>query len=175
MAIPQISIRSLVFTVSLIAGDCAALRMGLDNSAPYGLMVGLFTILPMSNILAVACYRSLASRTPGRPFFLGFGLSGAAAMLACFYYSMMVDGRKLHDINFHFAKFFNIVNYFIQRHVIYLRDNNIRKIYYAILNITLLVLLTLTPQMFVALSGGWIARRYAARSKPIISSSPPVR
>ena len=175
MSIPRISIRSLVFTVSLVAGDCAALRMSLSESAPYGLMFGMFAILPMSNILAVACYRCLAGRRLGRPFFLGFGSSGAAAMLVCFYFCMMVDARRLHDINFYFAKIFNTVNLFIQRYVIYFKDNNIRQVYYAILNISLLFLLTITAQMFVALCGGWLARRYAARSRAIIPSPPPAQ
>ena len=148
----------------LIAGDCAALRMSLGDSAPYGLMVGMFTILPMSNILAIACYRSLAGRTSGRPFFLGFGLSGVLAMLACFNFCLMVEAKQLHSINFQFAVIISNTDFFIQRYIVCFRNNDIRNLYYLILNISLLFSMTTMPQMFVALSGGWIARRYAKAS-----------
>lgn len=175
MLIPRISIRSLVFAVLLIAGDCAALRLGLGGPAPYGLMVGILAILPMSNIVAVACYRGLAARTSGRAFLLGFGLSGAVAVLACFYFCLIVEASELHRINSRFANLFNILNIFIQRYIIYFRDSNTREIYHAVLNLSLLAFLTLTPQMFVALSGGWLARRYAARLRPTISRPSPTR
>ena len=175
MTIRRISIRSLVFAVLLVAGDCAALRLGLGGPTPYGLMVGILAILPMSNILAVACYRSLAARSSGRPFFLGFGLSGALAVLACFYFCMMIDAVELHRINLRFAHMFRISDGFIQKHIIYFKNNNARDIYHGVLNITLLSLLTITPQVLVALSGGWLFRRCAAKTGPTISGQPSTR
>jgi hypothetical protein len=166
MPIPQVSIRSLVCSVLLIAGDCAAVRMGLAGSAPLGLTIGILAILPMSNILAVASYRGLASRGSRRPFLLGFGSAGATVMLMCFYAFLMTDAACLHRLNVQFAGIFDLANRFTQRHIIYFRDNDSRNLYYAVLNVALLLLLTTTPQLLVALFGGWIARQCVSRPSP---------
>jgi hypothetical protein len=178
MPIPQVSILSLSFGVLLIAGNCAALRMILGGYAPHGLVVGVFSILPMSNILAVACYRSLTRRTSRGPFLLGFGLSGALAILVCFHFCMTADERWFLAFNSWFVSKFARINRLLGRVAYFVDcfDNAfLKNAYYAVLNLSLLFSLTALPQLLVALSGGWIARRYAARSRPTIPSLPPSR
>jgi hypothetical protein len=77
MSTPQFSIRSTMFAVLLAAANCALLPLAFVHYAPMGLVFGVFGIFPMANILAIACYRNLSRRTAGRPFFLGFALTGS--------------------------------------------------------------------------------------------------
>jgi hypothetical protein len=144
----------MLFGVLLVAGNCAVLR------GPYtsGLFLGTFSVLPMSNILAVACYRKLSCKSPVSPFFIGFGLSGAMAILIWFNFWLMVDegwytpalrrfGLGLdHGINSYTKRF------------------SVNVIIFWLFSIFGFLLSGMLPQMMVAMTGGWIVRRYSARS-----------
>jgi len=167
MSLPRLSIRAMLFGVLLVAGNCAALRL-LGSYAPLGLGLGIYSSMPMSNIVAVAFYRALTSRTPRRPFLVGFGLSGALAVLLCFNLFLIADERQLADfLNWYIDKFVNYVQSFATI------TNRSCTIFSLLVNLILFVCLSVLLQMLVALSGGWIARRFAARSRPIVSSPPP--
>jgi hypothetical protein len=96
MSLPRSSVRSLLLGVFLVAGNCAALRW-LGGHAPLGLRLGILSAMPMSNLLAVASYRASTRRTPRRPFLVGFGSSGALAVLLCFNLFLMADGKQLSE------------------------------------------------------------------------------
>jgi hypothetical protein len=104
MALPQVSIRAILFAVILVAADCASLRLVIGSYAPYGLVFGLLGILPMANVLAIACYRSLSRRTTRQPFFVGFALSGALAVLVWFNLCLGADEKRLAALNAWLAK-----------------------------------------------------------------------
>jgi hypothetical protein len=156
MSLPRFSIRAMLFGVLLVAGNCAALR--LRGSYPsLGLGLGIYSAMPMSNILAIAFYRAFTRRTPRRPFLVGFGLSGALAVLLCFNLLLMDDERQLSA--------------FLNWHI----DNVVKDIYLftTLSKITCTILCQLVIlfificssvllQTLVALSGGWIARHAAA-------------
>jgi hypothetical protein len=56
-----------------------------------GLVLGVFSVFPMLNILAVTSYLKLTRKAPGGPFFVGFGLSRATAIVVWFSFWMMAD------------------------------------------------------------------------------------
>ena len=91
MSIPQFSIRSTMFAVLLVAANCALLPSVFVGYPPVGLGCGVFGILPMANILAITCYRNLSRRTAGRPFFVGFALTGALLVVGWFNVCMRAD------------------------------------------------------------------------------------
>lgn len=70
MSLPRMSIRAILFGVLLIAVNCAALRL-VGGYASCGLVFGVFSILPMSNILAVACYDRKDTHCKPNPVPLG--------------------------------------------------------------------------------------------------------
>jgi hypothetical protein len=167
MSLPRFSIRAMIFAVFLVAADLAALGL-IGPYALDGLRFGLLSILPMSNILAVASYRASTRRTPGRAFLIGFVLAGALAVLIWFHLFLMADERRLVAmLNWYAETLVDNVRYYITTN----------KIFYVIvcliISLILFVSLSVLPQMVVALSGGWIARRYAARSRSSVASLPP--
>jgi len=88
-----------MFAVLLAAANCALLLSGFQPGAPLGLVFGVLGILPMANILAIACYRNLSRRTAGRAFFVGFGLTGALLVLVWFNVCMTADEKRLRAFN----------------------------------------------------------------------------
>jgi hypothetical protein len=167
------SIRAMLFGVLFIAGNCAALRLVIRGYPPLGLVFGVFFIVPMSNILAVACYRSLTRRTSARPFFVGFELSGALAILVCFNFCLTADEKRLMAMNAWLSSTLETI-YLFENTNLNFGNLFINMLCYSII-FSVFVSLTALPQMLVALTGGWIARRYAAISNPTIPSVPASR
>jgi hypothetical protein len=83
----------------LVAANCALLPSVFVPYAPVGLACGVFGILPMANILAITCYRNLSRRTAGRPFFVGFALTGALFVVGWFNFCMTADEKRLTAFN----------------------------------------------------------------------------
>src|SRR4051812_39433397 len=98
MVFPQLSVRTILLVVSLIAADCAALRAIAGGSVHVRVVVGLFGILPMSNILAIASYRYLSRHAISQPYFLGFGSSGAVAILIYLLFCLTADEERLMSL-----------------------------------------------------------------------------
>jgi hypothetical protein len=173
MPLPRMSIRGVLFGAFLIAGDCATLRL-LGGYARIGLVFGVLSVLPMANVLAVACYRSLARRASGEPFFVGFGVSGALLILVWFNLCLTADEKQLTAINAWFASI--LENIEVLADIGSSIENQTAKMcYYAVVNIFAFALLTAVPQLLVALSCGWLARRYAGKSRFAIPSAAPAQ
>ncbi len=172
MSLPRLSIRAMLFGVLLVAGNCAALRL-LGRGALVGLIFGIFSVLPMSNILAVACYRRLTRKSPVGPFFIGFSLSGAMAILIWFNFWLMADERWLTSALKGFERGLDkSIGYFT--YYTFNIDKNLIKIpYYIIVFVSAFVLSGTLPQMILASTGGRIARRYLAKSSTTSPGSRP--
>jgi hypothetical protein len=164
MSIARFSIRSVIFAVFLVAANCALL-MPISGYCPLGFLYGVFGMLPMANILAIACYRNLSRGTAGRPFFAGFALTGwllvvvwfnvciTAAEYRLFAFNVWMnqtvwDTPFLHDIA-------NSIDIAIPRNLFFL-----------IVYLSFFGLLTTGPQLLLALFVGWVARRLTAALNP---------
>jgi hypothetical protein len=158
MSLLRLSIRAMFFGVLLVAGNCAAWRL-LLGYPPAALALGIFSVMPMSNILAVAVYRASTRRSLGQPFLIGFVLAGALAVLIWFHLSLMAEERQLTAmLNWYSKILVDNVRYYVTTN---------QKLYITIcliISVLLFASLSVLPQMLVAMSGGWIARRYAKTS-----------
>lgn len=164
MSMARFSIRSILFAVFLVAADCALLTP-ISGYCPLGYVFGVFGVLPMTNILAIACYRNLSRRTAGRPFFAGFTLTGLILVVAWFNVCMTADEYRLMKFNHWMNRairgisflhdFANAIDIAIPRELIFL-----------IVYLSFFALLTAGPQLLLALFVGWVARRFTAALSP---------
>lgn len=173
MPLPRMSIRGILFGACLIAGDCATLRL-LGGYPQIGLVFGVLSVLPMANVLAVACYRRLARCASGEPFFVGFGLSGALLILVWFNLSLTADEQQLTALNAWFAAILESIDVLADIGSS-IENQAVKMCYYGVVNISAFCLLTAVPQLLVALSCGWLARRYAGKSSFAIPSAAPAQ
>jgi hypothetical protein len=174
MSVPQFSVRSTSFAVLLIAADCALLRLVIGGYPPMGLVFGVFGILPMANILAIACYKNLSRRTAGRPFFVGFGVSGTLLVLVWFNVCMTADEKRLTAFNNWMNRTVKDIAsvHDIARSIEIIIDPGL---YYATVYVFFFTLLTTLPQLLLALFAGWVARRFRAAVRPGLPSAPQSR
>jgi hypothetical protein len=141
--------------VPLVAVDCAASRTVVGGYAAPGLVVGVYGILPMSNLLAVACDRNASRHTTGRPFFLGFGLTGVLAIVVYFNLCLTADDQRV----------LVVITWIENRQLLRDFESSISSgsigaiCHYAIMVLSVAGLTTL-PLMVLSLSDGWIARRF---------------
>jgi hypothetical protein len=160
MSIARFSIRSIAFVVFLVAANCALL-MPISGYCPLGYLFGVFGMLPMANILAVACYRNLSRRTARRPFFAGFALTGALSVVLWFNVCMAADEYRLTAFNtwmsrtiFEISFLHDIAN---SINIAFAHD-----LFFLIVYLSFLTLLTTVPQLLLAVFAGWVARRFFA-------------
>ena len=121
----------------------------------------------MSNILAVVCYRRLTRKPRVGPFFIGFVFSGAMAILVWFNFWLMADEGWL-------ASTLLRISLDLVRNLEYYTSNNsiIIAVHHVVFNLAFILSGTL-PQMMVAIAGGWIARRYVAKTSTTSPGSQP--
>ena len=170
MSIARFSIRSVIFAVFLVAANLALL-MPISGYCPLGYLFGVFGMLPMANILAIACYRKLSRRTAVRPFFTGFGLTAAFLVVLWFNLCMTADENQLTAFNRWMNR--TILDISFLHDVANLIDIRIlRDLFSLIMYLSLFTLLTAVPQLLLALSGGWVARRLTAALNPTPPSVP---
>jgi hypothetical protein len=160
MSIPQFSIRSIIFAVFLVAANCALLTP-ISGYCPLGFLFGVVGVLPMANILAIACYRNLSRRTLGRPFFAGFALTGALLVVVWFNVCMTADENRLTAFNRWMNR--TVLGISFLHDIAYSIDIAIlRDLFFLIVYVSFFTLLTAVPQLLLALFGGWVARRFTA-------------
>jgi hypothetical protein len=159
MPLPRLSIRAILFVVLLVAADLTAFRIVVSGYATPGLVVGVFGILPVSNLLAIVAYRNLSRTSMGRPFFVGFASSGVLAILVYFYLCLTVDDRRLMSFMLWVARAVEDL-----RLVKYLGSNlssgTSRLSYHHAVKLLSFAALTTFPMVILALFGGWIARSF---------------
>jgi hypothetical protein len=160
----QISLRSILFGILLVAADCAALRFALGDRT-YGLVFGIFGILPMANILAIACYRSLSRRMAARPSFVGFVSSGAIAILLWFNWCLSAEERRLGAFGTWMNQTLRSIP-FVYDISNYIDNQFARALYLGFVHLFFLASMTALPQLFLAVLGGWVARRLAPVLNP---------
>jgi hypothetical protein len=160
--IPRVSMRASLFVVFLIAANCAASRLVFGGHARQGLVFGLFGIWPMANVLAVACYRGLSSGRVGRPFFLGFGLCGALAIIGWLNFCLLADEAVFLGFSIWMAQTLEGLP-FVLAFVAWCPYPAVAMALGAVLTVAFCCLLTAVPQMLLALCGGWVAERLSRR------------
>lgn len=165
MSLPRLSIRSILFAILLLAVDFAALRAMVAGSA-FGLTFGILSILPMVDVLAVACYRrlTLTANKPVRPSFAGFGLMGSMAVLLWLNYWLMADGGQWMSMLKRFETQADRVILF------YSRNKGVNIIFYLTMTVVFHLATGFLPQLTIALTGGWITRQYSNKATTICSS-----
>jgi hypothetical protein len=160
----------MLFAVFLVAANFALLTP-ISGNCPLGFLFGVFGMLPMFNILVIACYRNLSRRTAGRPFFAGFALSGAILVVVWFNGCMTVNENRLGDFNAWINRTIHGISFL--HHVADSMDIAIpRNLFFLIVYMTFFTLLTLVPQLLLSLFVGWIARRFTAARNPTPPSVP---
>jgi hypothetical protein len=164
MSIARFSLRSVIFAVFLVAANCALLTP-ISGYCPLGFLFGVFGVLPMANILAIASYRNLSRRTAGRPFFAGFALTGALLVVVWFNVCMTAPEYRLFAFNTWMNQVLSDISF--------LHDiaNSIdiaiaHDLVFLIAYLSFFTLLTAVPQLLLALFIGWVARRFTAALNP---------
>jgi hypothetical protein len=168
----RFSIRTLIFVVFLVAANLALL-MPISGYCPLGFVFGVFGMIPMANILAIACYRKLSRRTAGRPFFAGFALTGAILVVVWFNICITADEHRLTA----FKNWMNRTIFGISflHDIAYSIDISIaRDLLFLIAYLSLFTLLTVVPQLLLSLFVGWAAGRFSAALNPNPPSAPHV-
>ncbi len=161
MSIPQFSIRSIMFAVVLVAANCAVVPSVFVLYAPLGFIFGVFGILPMANILAIACYRNLSRRTAGRAFFVGFAVTGALVVVVWFNVCMTANENRLVAFNIWMNRTVKELP-FVQDVASLIGSTLGSNIYNFIIYLLFFILLTTLPQLLLALMAGCVARRFTA-------------
>lgn len=154
MSSPRLSVRSILFGVLLIAVNLAAVR-AIVEGASFGLTFGLFSTLPMANLLAMCCYRKFTSETVG-PSFASFAVLGILSILGWLNFWLTTDARWWMSSLKRVESQIDVVLPMVTR------DPGISIATYSILIVLFHLLAGFLPQLLIALSGGWLARRYAA-------------
>ena len=90
MSIPRISIRVMLLGIVWIAVECSIFQWVLGTHSQE-IVMGTFGDYLMFHFLAYIIYRNYWRRAMGQPFFTGFVLSGASAMLVWFYFCLFAD------------------------------------------------------------------------------------
>jgi hypothetical protein len=164
MSIARFSIRSIIFAVFLAAANCAFL-MPISGYCPLGYLFGIFGVLPMANILAIACYRNLARRRAGRPFFAGFALTGVILVVGFFNICLTAEEYRLRNFNTWMNR--TIFETSFLHDIASSIDMAFpRELFFLIIYLSFFALLTTVPQLLVALFAGWAARRFTAGLNP---------
>jgi hypothetical protein len=164
MSIARFSIRSIMFAAFLLAANCALL-LPISGYCPLGYVFGIFGVLPMANILAIASYRNLARRRAGRPFFAGFALAGVILVAVFFNVCMKAEEYRLRAFNnwmnatIHEASFLHEIATSIDMAIA-------RDLFFLIVYLSFFALLTTVPLLIVAIFAGWSARRFTAALHP---------
>ena len=160
MSIARFSTRSIIFAVFLVAANCALL-MPIGGYCPLGFLFGVFGMLPMANILAIACYRNLSRRTAGRPFFAGFALTGALLVIVWFNACMTAAEYRLFAFNVWINQTVFDVS-LLHEIAISIEAAIPRNLFFLIVYLSFFGVLTTGPQLLLALSVGWLTRRFTA-------------
>jgi hypothetical protein len=166
----RFSIRSILFAVFLIAADCALLKP-IGGYCPLGFVFGVSGMLPMANILAIACYRNVSRGTAGRPYFAGFALTGAILIVVWFHVCMEAPDNRLLAFNTWINRTIFGISFL---HDVAISIDNVipHDLFFFIVYVSFFTLMTAVPQLLIALIAGWVARRFAAALNSTPSSVP---
>jgi hypothetical protein len=148
---PRFRIAWMMAIVALVALDCAAIRelVALKVRSTVRVYITCDSLmagaLPMANILAVGLLVGLG-RWRGRPFLVGFEVTGTLALVVCVSLAVLFQEEVI-------APYVDLAAEPIFRA---LRPGwrSPAPLFYSIVSVMLL-----TPQVAVALFGGWLTRR----------------
>ena len=173
MSIARFSIRTIIFAVFLVAANFALLKP-ISGYCPLGFLFGVLGMLPMANILAIACYRNLSRRTAGRPFFASFALTGSLLVVVWFNVCMTAAESRLIAFNTWMNR--TIFGMSFLHDIAFSIDSAIpHDLFFLIVYLSFFALLTAVPQLLLALFVGWVARRFSAARNPTPPGVPSAR
>jgi hypothetical protein len=157
---PRFTLADLCVITSIIAIDCVALRMAILDRESVLTIRGVFL---MTNAVAFGLYRLLMSRGNRDPFLTGFVVTGLLVNLVYFdccqlFYSSMLRTQKWMlspiGVDACHIHFIDVPNLGMTGQL------TARTVLLSVALTPVVVSLISLPQMFLALGGGLLARRF---------------
>ena len=164
MKLPRFSIAALCFATVLIAVDVAVLRWAIIGRESGATVRG---VLFMMNVLGFAVYQLVKVRGRGCPILIGFVATGSLVTLIYFDFCQLFWETAIRTQQWTLKPISSIVEV---DHLDYMyfpclgpgRLDTTRSVVYSIMMTPIVTGIIALPQLLLALSGGFVARRLSA-------------